>query len=321
MIGKNDSGYALVTVVFILLTAITAALLPAGQLVQQTRVDTRQYVTDMKRQKMAEALFGRPAKQAGGEFMNCGGLVGDYNLGYGSTRVRMAPHVLTRRYLMTGTTTRQIRYADDFVYRPELGFWGGYRGKQYLYPGPADEWDTRLLGHFTNKGGIDPGITLSYRDGHGEPFSYFTGCQDWASLGSGEDGRNKIKPQTFFKYYFRVKDYTRRESLELQFVKVSRSGSSIAKVGVFDAVGLPDKSSLSSGYYTHTFVYNDGWGKIKMGGIGDHGLHKILIRGADGQTLYTTAVVVPAYVVTTSTKSDMGGYIDDIFVQTIEFRG
>ncbi|PID40572.1 MAG: hypothetical protein CR984_02495 [Proteobacteria bacterium] len=318
MIRNKDAGYALLTVVAILLAVITAALLPMGQLVRQARSDVAQYITVMKRAKFQRAYYGRVAEQAGGQAMSCGGLFSDHFYRESDADIATRGFVLTRRHMMTenlqnGKTDQGLNfYANDFVYRPDLGFWSGYRGRRYVYPGPADDWDENQLGFVA---GLDiPGYQTSYRSGTGSQFEFGGSCITWPKLGPKNDPRNRRPPVTYYGFYFLIEDYTCTPAnrMEMWMMRSSYAGDVVA---VFSLSHLgTDTSTRNRGYCTHTFFFhNRDFGKRVRGlYVGRSGLHKIGIR-VDGQTMYTTAIAVPVI-----NESDVF-YYNEAFVQKIAY--
>ena len=333
MTRDNDSGYALITVVFILLAAVSAVLLPMAQQIPQARTDAAQYISDMKMQKFKKAFWGRMAEQSGGEAMSCGGLVSDCGLGFWSPKTSFEPTVNTRRYMRTGTTLNQKRWAEDFTYNAVRGFWSGYRGRRYLYPSPADDWDETRIGYFKLTSKISAGIPLPYRDGFGTGgYRYSGSCN--SPIVMGIDGSpasvdNSITPFIRPNIVIIVRDYTRtaHDRLDLWFTYTSRGR--LAYHGYFLKPGreldasilteaYTDTSTRAKGYHTHTFHYFKPTSKQKGSDIYRSGLYKLSIV-VDGHTTFTTSVVVSPHNVLGYGEA----YVNrgHLFVQEIDYWG
>jgi hypothetical protein len=311
---QRDEGYALLTVVIALLAAVTAVLLPMSQLIQQARTDTSRYISVMKRAAFQRAFYGRVAEQAGGLAMSCGGLFSDHYYEESSQDITTRGFVQTRRHMMTEffDDRKLLMYANDFVYRPDLGFWSGYRGRRYLYPGPADDWDENQLGFLSDQA-INDYVT-SYRDGSGIQLEFGGSCITWPKLGSTNDPRNRRPIFTYSGFYFLIEDYdcTPEDRLEMWIMRSSHIGD-VVSASFPVRMGFDD-STRGKGYCTHAFFYQNRNvdKRVKSLSIGKAGLHKIGIR-VDGRTVYTTSVAVPA-----GTESNYY-YWNDNFVQTIVY--
>lgn len=172
----NDSGYALIAMVFILVSFLSVVLLACYPLVKEARDDSDSYIADRNDYRFRKAMFGEMVDQCGTKLAHTGGFYSDYDWGGSFSADGYHQHRLfiarifgvTKRHGGEGTILEAPK-----SYRYER-FWLGYWGKRYLQILPGDKWD----------------YTTYYEPGS---FSSF----------SGED-YNKIRYHPYWQPYLRI---------------------------------------------------------------------------------------------------------------------
>lgn len=284
MINDNCSGFALVTVLIMLVGLITAVLMSTYPLFCEVQEDSRQFITDMKEREIKRAMFGRLADQAGGQFMSCGGYYSDYGnilciTGGGEQQDQFFSKRLQRRE----GNTYWGAIIFPYHYSREFGFFGGYRGKRYLYPVPTDLWDESEVGYY---------------DGFGNRFTVKGFClaaERWRHLSSNLKNWMIFATRSFF--YFRVRDYTRTPEDKIRLMLVSSKGG--CPELAHDPEGpIETKKNAGSGHYLHTFYMWFDTKGCKPRHSHRMGLDKVVIqieKNGEWVTTFTTAMVLPVY--------------------------
>jgi hypothetical protein len=281
----NDQGFALITVLFILVSAISAVLVCAYPLVSEPRDHALSYITNMKFQRYKRALLGRLADQCGGKFMSCGGLVSDYPQGGGAAAAGV---IVTRpyglRHFRCLGTDSGVMSPDPFQYHNDCSFWRGYNGKRYVYPLPSDDWtDDRHM------------FSGAFTDADGMPFWFYYGCaQSWRLKTTGAVGTKTLgicfNASTYT--YIMVRDYTKAKYEDLKVILVGSVSNSP------EDLQIPDKEYKD--HILHTFKFQtvpDGNARSK-GLFYYAGLNKLLIQlKENGEWITKSApgIVIPPW--------------------------
>jgi hypothetical protein len=149
----DDKGFALVTMVFFLVSLLSAALLACYPLVKEAREDTGPYIIDRNDYRFRRALLGEAVDQCGTKLAHSGGHYGDYgDTGNSGTAGYIYHNRVTARVFGTlgkphGTADdsgNQVEVPEDYAFTAEA-FWSGYWGKRYLHLLPSDQWDYHTI--------------------------------------------------------------------------------------------------------------------------------------------------------------------------------
>ena len=141
----NENGCALIIIMFTMVALITVVFAAAYPLAHGAKEQVFAYNTDKKWQRYKQAFLGRQVEQAGGLYGNSPGYASDtiINMSTTGNGKQYPATFVARRYATptSGTGGAMIINAPQFVF--EYGNWQGFRGKYYLYPMPADNWEER----------------------------------------------------------------------------------------------------------------------------------------------------------------------------------
>lgn len=140
----NERGYALIAMVFILVSFISVVFLVSYPLIKEARDETGSYIADRNDYRFRKALFGEMVDQCCTKLAHCGGFFSDYTWsGAFDTGKRYHHHKVIARIFgvmgRTGTATIEIKIPENYKYKDT--FWQGYQGKRYLHILPSDKWD------------------------------------------------------------------------------------------------------------------------------------------------------------------------------------
>ena len=140
----NERGYALIAMVFVLVSFISVVFLVSYPLIKEARDDTAFYIMDRKDYRFRKALFGEVVDQSGTKLAHLGGFFGDYDEcgSYGAKEYKHHHTKVTARLfgIMIPENRSVIKIPGDYRYH-EHNFWVGYRGKRYLHILPTDDWN------------------------------------------------------------------------------------------------------------------------------------------------------------------------------------
>ena len=293
--GINNSGYALITLMFFVVLAISVTVMAVYPLVTEPEDTTRDYITNMKFHRFKQALFGRMADQCAGKFMSCGGRQSN---GGASNAGDEATDVYGRRhYIQRSGIGFSVRYPPPFAYNSSTGFWNrGYWGKRYVHPLPSDDW-------YDDYGAADygqPSLRHAFLDGRGAQFFLHHGCnQNWTLANNhGRPGCLPIIPGRQFGMEFnsmryvnvKVRDYSEDRDINRDFtlIFVKKSGE-LMDGSCSDPVPKADHILYEFSFKTHIV------GNAKSyAAAGYSGHNKLLIR-IEGDTKFTTSLVVPCW--------------------------
>jgi hypothetical protein len=279
MINDKCSGFALITVMFMLVTLISVVFLAAYPLVSQPRNDTRQFITDLRTIKVKQAMFGRLANQRGGKFMSCGGYYSDYGVFLCSVGNFEQDPLFTKRGHKSRVEGHVTYICRPYQYYKVCGFWGGYRGKRYHYMLPSDDWDESQL---------------AYHDGFGNKYVIKGGCAAAEPFNDFHSHRkNWMQFETKLTLYVKLKDYTNtpEDNFRLVIIRVNNGKTTLIELSHKESERLP-----SSSYSIHTFYKELPKGNCDRRAKYRMGLGKLVIQTLENGiwvTKYTTPIVIP----------------------------
>lgn len=322
----NDSGFAIITVIFMLVILTSMVFLCAYLPISQRREVTGEFITDMKSLKIKRAIFGRLADQRGGEYMSCEGLYSECATKAAKPAGSFKRKIFTIREFSTEMNdygAGRNEYAYPFGYDRAYGLWGGYRGKSYYYLSPADESCDPYYDNFGNRFVIATQCNAS----DGVRRYYFTGHQ-----------RTCMRFRHKAEYLIKLKDYTRtpRDGISIELVSAgypvvsSKIPSSTLSSGSFvknyvpgsETMMLPDKTEDRGKYRLHRFRWTHGGSGRSGRNTAYTGLIKAVIRkkvDESWRTVYTPAIVVPFQSQCEGPNHNAG--VLDGYVEEIEYRG
>ena len=241
----NDSGYALITMTFILVSFLSVVFMVSYPLLYEARDETRFYINDRNWYRWKKAWFGEMLDQSGAKLAHCGGYFSDRGdeLDTGGPKAkRFYPRLHGRRLFQDVLTGK---YIDPGDYKYWGVFWtAGYRGKQYVDRLPSDNWDYDT--------------DLPYKDGLGKDFKgFFSGCGNQPKLynPSARGGNIGFFPG-LVKVVIELKDYSsgredHKYDLKLALIGPCEDGARITATTFFDD-HLIDNSNTN--YVLHTFT-------------------------------------------------------------------
>ena len=322
----NDKGFALITIMFMLVTLISAVFLAAYPLVSEPRDTTCDYITNMKFHRYKRALFGRMADQCAGKFMSCGGQVSDYPSGGGASNAGdEAVDVYGRRhYIQRSGLGFSVRYPTPFVYDSNRGFWGGYWGKRYVYPLPSDDW-------YDDYGPV-AFMRHAFLDGRGTQFFLHHGCnQDW-KLKNNETPRHlPIKPSRTVGMKFncmrsvniKVRDHSEDRDINRDLTAILIRANDFR-----DDTEICSDPVEETGYLLYEFSFKTSIsGNRKSSAAHAYsGLNKLLIQIGE-VTKFTTGIVVPHWSSLLNQEPESGPEAPEItykkepFCITVDYYG
>lgn len=288
----NERGYALIAMVFVLVSFISVVFLVSYPLIKEARDDTAIYIIDRKDYRWRKAWFGEAVDQSGTKLAHSGGLLGgDVGGGWSWGGPRSHSHgtkVVARVYAhMISKSRGEVLVPHEYRYKDTL--WGGYWGKRYLHILPSDDWNYDVI-YSTGR---------LKRGGYYAPYR-----QPYAGIGTGAACAgvphygNKAKGTEFWyqgyeTIYLEVKDYSKeKDSHELRLVLIGSDNSSIY---------MYPQESESDEYCSNDYVlymfWIDGNKYVSVG----PGQKKLMIQvrqnGADNWiTMDTKFLCVPTHV-------------------------
>ncbi len=147
---SDNSGYAILTLSFMMVTFISLVLIAYYPLYIMIRGDSGRYIAERNDYRFRKALFGETVDQCGTKLLYSGGLYSDDNSvgGKGTKSYVYQTRVVRRLYgTFGGNVSDSINKGWKAMWRPadyafqDSSFWSGYRGKRYLPVLPSDKWD------------------------------------------------------------------------------------------------------------------------------------------------------------------------------------
>jgi len=146
----NESGYALIAMVFIMVAFFSAIFLVSYPLVQEGKDDSTRYIIERNDYRWRKAVFGSVVDQSGVKLTRCGGYVSDCmglktkggsrgSIGHNVISARLyAPNVI--KGFVTGEEEYEPRIYVPSAYKFSGKLWAGYWGKRYIHVLPSDDW-------------------------------------------------------------------------------------------------------------------------------------------------------------------------------------
>ena len=315
----NESGLALISLTFILLSLVLVIFLTAYSLGNEARKDTRRYITDMRNKRFNRAMLGQRMEQSIDRTpIGMGGFMTDFGMSLLDTKGYQAGQLYDRRYVKTNDDGKL--WVPNFFYNPSQGTWAGYRGKRYLYPLPAEEWPEAYLGHTPND---HRGFgARGWKNGEGNRFWWYHSCAGPWKIGYGANFSNGNFTEMTYRSYIciKVKDYTCRTEgvlrLKIVFIKNGYPFGITEQDDVVDPV-----TETFAGYNMHHFFMN--WRPVQKETSRSwrisRGTIYLQTENPAGSGNYVTMETYPLLVQVKI--GEQGGIRRSLFIKHITWRG
>ena len=231
--SRKEKGFALLTVMFMLVSLISLVFLTAYLPIAERKEDSRVAKEAMDIHRYFRGILGRSAEQCGGKFMACGGFVSDIQEGGGSVTPTTFSRIYGRRLAGKNVSTSAgwaFYYPAPWRYH-RGGFWAGWRGKRYMHRLPCDDWDEKRI---LSKDRSSFHTKKVFLTGTGKTLSLKTACGSaWIFELLDQDG--KLKGETAFSggshHYIIVKDYKKNKVDEVKVVLFGSTNNRRAMTG------------------------------------------------------------------------------------------
>jgi len=318
MINDKCSGFALITVMFMLVTLSSAVFFLAYIPISQKRDIAKEYLINMKGLELKRAVFGRLAEQRGGKFTSCTGLYSELGSHhhYAHAGYRYTYRVFSKRMYQGREQIDDLDYRYDSNY----GLWAGYRGNSYYHMSPCDE------SYYSSDAGYEV---------FGKGFEITDTCHQVHIIRYYfNDGRMRFIGRD--RYLIKVKDYTKtagnKISLELVSAETGKTLTPRCAVRSLmpflsdenppyledgfnfvpgsDTMLLPTKTEDRVGYKLHSFLFCYDPEQAGPRRMSITGLIKVIIRKKENgnwNTVFTQPIVVPARY-----YDEMNAYVEEI---------